>query len=216
MSGIISYIILLCCPFLFCGSVDPAVLSSSDTPEEVLQKFISEVSGSAVKFSYGYSMKDGSALISGEGSVDMQGDAYLVTADGLEVYCDGKTMWTIDRQAEEVVIESCGSGQQSYFANPALFIRSFDERFAVSEAVAVEDGLKYRLIPVSEGTGISCLEAVISCDGEKLLSARMEMENGTVMDFTVPSFSFFPVSGSERFVFDTSSLGNSYVVTDLR
>lgn len=41
------------------------------------------------------------------------------------------------------------------------------------------------------------------------------MKDGTVTDFTVPSMSFAPLSSLSQYVFPTSGLDSSWVVTEL-
>ena len=62
-----------------------------------------KVSVSAVSFNYEYVVDDGRARITGGGSIDMQGEAYLMNGDELEVFCDGRTRWTVDRQSRKLL-----------------------------------------------------------------------------------------------------------------
>ena len=40
------------------------------------------------------------------GSLVLQGDCYHAKGNGLEIYSDGHTRWTVDRESKEVYIES--------------------------------------------------------------------------------------------------------------
>ena len=103
------------------ASVSCPVPSFQDS--SVLEDFVEKVSVSAVSFNYEYVVDDGRARITGGGSIDMQGEAYLMNGDGLEVFCDGRTRWTVDRQSREVVVESYDPGQPDYTVNPAVLIQ---------------------------------------------------------------------------------------------
>ena len=39
------------------------------------------------------------------GTLLLQGDSYSVRGNGIEIYCNGGTRWTVDREAKEVYIE---------------------------------------------------------------------------------------------------------------
>lgn len=184
--------------------------------EEALDSFVKRISSSAVSFTYSCVIGDGGAEVTGEGTVDMQGDAYIVRGNGLEVYCDGRTRWTVDRQAQEAVVEAYDPDSPDYSVNPAALLRSFDKAFKVTCVSVSGKSLDYTLEPVSSGTDIAELRLSLSADASCLLSAGFTAKDGTAAEFAIPSFSFSALSDPERFVFDVSSLGSGYYVTDLR
>lgn len=42
------------------------------------------------------------------GTLTVQGDCYRASGNGMEIYCDGTTRWTVDPQSKEVYIETSG------------------------------------------------------------------------------------------------------------
>ena len=40
------------------------------------------------------------------GTLLIQGDCYYAKGNGMEIYCDGKTRWTVDPESKEVYIET--------------------------------------------------------------------------------------------------------------
>ena len=48
-----------------------------------------------------------------------------------------------------------------------------------------------------------------------IAKASLKMKDGTVTDFTVPSMSFKPLASLSQYVFPTSGLDSSWVVTEL-
>lgn len=72
----------------------------------------------------------------GEGQVHIQGNAYHMEGNGIEIYCDGTSTWMIDEQAKEVFIEAAESQSAGYLANPALLLMNLDED---TESYMVED-----------------------------------------------------------------------------
>ena len=42
------------------------------------------------------------------GTLTVQGDCYRASGNGMEIYCDGTTRWTVDPESKEVYIEAAG------------------------------------------------------------------------------------------------------------
>ena len=42
------------------------------------------------------------------GTLTVQGDCYRASGNGMEIYCDGATRWTVDPASKEVYIETAG------------------------------------------------------------------------------------------------------------
>ena len=47
------------------------------------------------------------------GTVQMKGAKYRVTLNGQEIFCDGKTIWTLDRSANEVQVTTLDNSSGS-------------------------------------------------------------------------------------------------------
>lgn len=50
--------------------------------------------------------------ISCSGTITVQQPCFKVVGNGLEIYCDGKSRWTVDREAKEVYIEYSESPEE--------------------------------------------------------------------------------------------------------
>ena len=185
---------------------------------EVLRKFVASVRTSSVSFDYTFSVTDRGTEIKGSGSARMQGDAYKVSANGLDVYCSGTVRWTVDRQAREVVIEACDPAQPDYTVNPVLLLGYFDKAFSVVSSVRNADGsFGFILEPVSDGTDMRTLAIRLSPDGKCLTNAGFATDGGMTAEFVIASFATSPPDDDpSAFSFDVSCLDSSYVVTDLR
>ena len=96
---------------------------------KTLDTFVSKVSSSLVSFDYSFTMPTKKAKMTGNGSVKVQGTSFIVDGNGLEIWCDGRTRWTIDRISEEALVESVDDSYDSYATNPALMIASIDNAF---------------------------------------------------------------------------------------
>ncbi len=54
------------------------------------------------------------AVIEGKAEAVFQGNAFRMSGEGLEVWCDGNDVWTIDGRAKEVYIETLDSDNKEY------------------------------------------------------------------------------------------------------
>lgn len=89
-----------------------------------------------VAVSYEFTTTISGVKTMGEGQVHIQGNAYHMEGNGIEIYCDGTSTWMIDEQAKEVFIEAAESQSAGYLANPALLLMNLDED---TESYMVED-----------------------------------------------------------------------------
>ena len=192
---------------------------------KTLSDFISKVSSSTVHFDYSYTAsKPGSAKMKGNGNVAVRDNSFRMSGNCLEVWCDGKTVWSIDRAAEEAVIESVGNDAESgYSTNPALLISSVDEAFSeISFGTSKFNGSSVDasvLSPLHKGTSsmdIARMKLFFRSGTSDLVGAEVTLRDGTVSDFIISSIKFASKDGKESFRFDEKTLGSSYVITDLR
>ena len=185
---------------------------------EPLDIFLSMLGSSTASFSYEYSVKrSGSPEVKGHGRSVMQGRAYRTEADGLEIYCDGTVVWTVDRAAREVVIEAYDSSADAAEVNPLSLLRQFGELFSVA-SVSEDGGTDIRTYRLEAGPSSNIRELVagIAVTGDRIAFARLELKDGTVIDCTIPSFSFSSAVDSRLYTFDVSTLDSNYIITDLR
>lgn len=195
-------------------------VSGRGAPElEILDSFVASVNASRVSFGYEYTIDDGRTEIRGSGFVEMQGDSYRADGNGLEVFCNGKYRWTVDRESREVVIESYDPEHPDYAVNPAALLKYFGQAFEVRNfSRPDQSSVEYLLEPVSKDMDMTDFIIRISADGKSLVSASFSTGPGTSAEFSVSSFSFSPKreDADSFFSFDVSDLDDSYIVTDLR
>ena len=66
-------------------------------------------------------------MVSGEGTVEIQGNSYHMKGEGIEIFCDGSTSWMIDEPAKEVFVEAADTQSAGYLANPVLLLMNLEE-----------------------------------------------------------------------------------------
>lgn len=198
----------------------------SGAKSKTLGSFIDKVSSSLVTFDYSFTMQTtkSKTKMTGSGNVKVQGNAFFMEGNGMEVWCDGSTRWTIDRFAEEALVESVSESYDSYATNPALMITAVDDAFnevsfgtSKFQGKAVDASV---LSPVHKGKysmDIAELKLFFKSGTSDLVGAEVKLNDGSVSEFTITGMTFSAqAEKKESFRFDEKTLDDSYVITDLR
>ena len=198
----------------------------SGAKSKTLSSFIDKVSSSLVSFEYSFTMRTAksSAKMTGAGDVRVQDNAFVMNGNGLEVWCDGRLRWAVDRLAEEALVELVDESADVYATNPALMITSVDAAFEeVSFCAGKFQGKSVDssvLSPVNKGKhsmDINELKLYFNSGTTTLVGAEVKLNDGSVSEFIIKDFSFSDrLETKESFRFDEKTLDDSYVVTDLR
>ena len=166
---------------LFAATVLPA--AAQNIP------LLDKVPGHRVTFEYVYGYTSGGKVYDNvaSGTMTVQGNAYILKGEGLEVYSDGALRWTLDRSAKEAILESVDAAD--VVSNPALIVSGYKE-FGKS--------LK------------------VNGSGSDSLDISLTLEDGTVSRFRLKKIRFAAEGPEADFKFSRSSLGGDWVITDLR
>ena len=142
-----------------------------------------------VIFHYTYSLSQGGKPMTQitDGDVIVEDNAYRLSGLGLEVRSDGTTRWSMDREAEEVLIETVA--KDDLFTNPALFISSYK---------GYMDKIR------------------VNASSSNSLDVTLVLDEGTSARFVLKDIVFQDKQGKSDFTLDVKSLPNSYIITDLR
>lgn len=186
--------------------------------QNIVSDFAKTLYDGCASFGYTYSMS-GQVPLSGSGTIRLQGDAFVMQGDGLEVYCDGATRWTVDTAAEECYIESVEPGGLDYEANPALLVGAVDKAFQLKKtATATFNSKKVTeamLVPVGDKGNIKELSLMMSSD-KKPEGMIVKTSDGNVITVVVKDFAVSEKAPIKDFGYDTKKLSSGYIVTDLR
>lgn len=184
---------------------------------DVLADFSARLSSSCVTFDYVFRLKT-SAAVTGNGKVTYMSGRYKMAGNGLEVWCDGNTRWTIDHASKEAYLESVEDAGVDFMGNPALLLQAVGTMFTrSSEKQSSFDGksaTQVTLNPSVSGTGLKSVVLYFNSDSVPA-GAEINAEDGTSVSISMRNFQFSKPA-SQSFVFDAGRLDSSYLVTDLR
>ncbi|MBQ0043415.1 MAG: outer membrane lipoprotein carrier protein LolA [Bacteroidales bacterium] len=203
-------------PLLVGIALLPGLLAGAQQ-KNALTTFTEKVATNKASFSYKFSA---GAHMNGSGSAAVQGDCFTLKLSSFEMTCNGSTMWTVDRDSKEVIIEPVDSPEAAGAFNPALLIGSIGQAFNIkSEAQTNVNGkpaIRYTLVPKVSSIDIRELVVTIASDASAMYSMKATVKDGTVTDITIPNFSFGPKASAAEFTIKDSSFGRDYIITDLR
>lgn len=206
-----------------CAAVLLSAVLPSQAKSKTLDEFIRKANSSLVTFKYSFTTVSDGPAMKGEGDVKVSGDSFIVNGNGLEIWCDGKTRWTIDRSAKEAIVEGVDEAEDGLASNPALLVTSVDEAFREVSFGASKFSDKVAdvsvLSPVTKGASsmdIAQVKLYFKTGTSDLVGVEVTLNDGTVTRFTISGLKYSDKSKAPSFTFDGKTLGKDYVVTDLR
>ncbi|MBQ2113414.1 MAG: hypothetical protein II194_09385 [Bacteroidales bacterium] len=189
---------------------------------ELLERMYDDFSSKFITLDISYVLEMSSTDLEGEGVVSFQDNAYRLSSDGLEVYCDGKDIWMLDHNSKEVIIESLTDDGNDFVRNPASLFLGLKDNFKVtdiSEGGHIrEPGVKdivFTLVPEVE-CGMDECQIQIKKNGD-LYHGSFLMSDGQIdiVRVLVRSVARAPQKDMSYFR-PGQSFDSSWIVTDLR
>lgn len=171
------------------------------------------MSNEAVELKCSYEVALSGTKVTGVSDILIQGSRYFLSGNGLEVFCNGDDIWTVDYSTKEVIIEQISDEMESYVANPLLLLNELDKYFAVTGKTNRPGLTEYSLEAV-RSCGVKKATVQIS-EGGIIKSGSFALDDGNILDFKVTGFKPVP-SRPESDFRPQVSFDSSWVVTDLR
>lgn len=147
---------------LLCLSVSG--LRAQDKGEGLIRGLASKIAG------YASYQVDFTASMDGEfgdlpGRIVVSGDRYYIDMNGMELFCDGKLLYTYNSEEDEVTVEKPNPHDNSMLSNPSRFFRLSGEDFRFAYKGRAADGGKtvelVELIPKAADAGYHSIRVKI-------------------------------------------------------
>lgn len=202
MSAISRYLVVLLL------AVAPHMLSAQNQLERLYDTFASN----CIALDCTYSVESDVVPVKGQCEIEFQDTSYKMKGGGLEIFCDGASVWILDSGLMEAVIEPVSDDSHTYMSNPALLFRDMDQMFSVSGSSSAGSVMRYRL-SAQKPCGVRT--AVLDIDTDAVLqNAEFTMDNDCVIKIDVKSVTVMPKQ--ENSAFTPGKISSEWVVTDLR
>ena len=96
-------------------------MTSHAQGSDLLDRFYASVSDSCLNMTYSYSARVSGIDNIGQGTLLSQGTMWTLRGNGVEMYCDSKSIWVVDPSMKEVVVEPAPEDEQTqWMSNPAV------------------------------------------------------------------------------------------------
>ena len=191
-----------------------ALKAQENTP---LARFYDNLLSSCVEFDMSYSIRMSGVKLDGKGVLELQGDSWILAGNGMEIRCDGKTLWTVDPESKEVVIDSLSDDiTAGIITNPAVMLINLRELFSLREVLPTKEGksLIYTLYPKAESE-VSFVNMEILKGDSSLKQLTFSLEDGTSAVVNISSTKSGKKKPAEYFS-RSVNYDSSWIVTDLR
>ena len=191
-----------------------ALKAQENTP---LARFYDNLLSSCVEFDMSYSIRMSGVKLDGKGVLELQGDSWILVGNGMEIRCDGKTLWTVDPESKEVVIDSLSDDiTAGIITNPAVMLINLRELFNLRVVLPTKEGksLIYTLYPKAESE-VSFVNMEILKGDSSLKQLTFSLEDGTSAVVNISSTKSGKKKPAEYFS-RSVNYDSSWIVTDLR
>lgn len=190
--------------------------SAQESGNSVLDRMCRNVAESCVTIDYTYTARVSGIDNIASGNLVTQGEKWVMKGNGVEMYCDGTSVWVLDPALKEVVIESMQDQQATDFmTNPARAFVNIHDNFNINTVNPSSDSkaLIYSLVP--KNGDMEFLNIELYKDTAAIRSMSFALKDGTLVTIKVSSMELTPKISDETFkpqtVFDSN-----WIVTDLR
>lgn len=184
--------------------------------DSLLDKVYDKLASSCAEIAYKYTSEVSGVKLNGSGVLQVQGNLWHNDGNGLVIWCDGKTVWTADMLAEEVIIDSVSDDGNDDLTNPALMFVRMKELFDLKKTVEGKDGLSriFILEPKSD-VEIEYFNVEILKSDATIRTASFALEDGSEVKLAITSMSFLQKKPASAFR-PSQTFDSSWIVTDLR
>jgi outer membrane lipoprotein carrier protein len=170
-----------------------AVYTSSAQSDAKSTAILNEVSAKtklykSIKIEFTYAMDNTKQKIHDKfkGTLLSKGDKYKLTAAGQDVICDGKTMWTFLKDANEVQINNVGENDDSFTPNKLLSGYSKDYKSKFIEEKGNDQIIE--LYPLKKGKSFTKVSLTVDKTKKQVSKFVIYDRNGSTFSYIVDKF----------------------------
>jgi outer membrane lipoprotein carrier protein len=168
-----------------------------------------------MKLEFTYSMVNKSQKIneSFKGSLIAKGDKYRLNISGQQIFSDGKTTWTYQKDANEVQINEVSDADDA--STPTKFMTSYGNNYK-SKLISDKGNLEViEMSPVKGAKKLSKVNLTLDKEAKQVKSMQVFDKNGAVFTYNIESFVTNQPIADTEFVFKASNYPKVEVV-DMR
>lgn len=180
-----------------------------------LEQLCAKMSDKASVLNYSYTLSVAGVKTVGEGTVTTQDNAYVLKGNGINIYCNGSTLWVMDESGKEILIDSVAQGADAYLSNPVLLLANLNKIFSISSPVTNGGNQIYKLTP-KQDCGITSGTVSVSVANPVFTSGSFKTSDGGQLDVKIKSMTFSEKKPLTFYILNLSGFDSSWMITDLR
>jgi len=204
---------------VFCTSVGFSQ-SKDAQAAKILQEITTKTKAyKSIKLDFTYQMENPEANINEvtEGKALVSGDKYKLDVAGQKVICDGKTIWTVIPDAEEVQVNNVSEGDNAF--SPTKMLTTYSEKYKSKLIPKVNElnGVNVHALELTpiEKKNFDKVNLFINKDKMQLYAISIYDQSGSVYTYTITTFTPDVTVKDADFVFSTTEYPG-YEVIDMR
>jgi len=189
-----------------------AAMAQKNDPEA--KKVLDAVSAkfktfSSVQAGFAYKVEDGKGKVQANktGTILMKGTKYKVSFGAQEIFCDGKTVWSLDKSSKEVTISSLDASG-STLTPQKLFTNFYDNDFLCllngEKKVGTKTLQEVEMTPTDKSKPFHKVYLQVDKSAKTIYSTRVLENSGNRYTYTVTSMKTNTPAADNMFVFDKS------------
>ena len=211
--------------FVLVGSISVFAQGKSTTNDPAATKVLDGVSAKfkthkTVQAAFAYKVENaaGKVMSTKAGTILMKGTSYKISFNGLEVFCNGTTVWSYDKAAKEVTINNLdvsggGITPQKLFSN--FYDKDYYSLLKGESKVAGKTLQEIQMTPVDKSKSFHSVVLLIDKATQSIYSTKVMEKNGNRYAYTVSSMKTNVPATDAMFVFDPKKYPG-VAVEDLR
>lgn len=168
-----------------------------------------------MKLDFTYSMVNKGQKIneSFKGVLLSKGDKYKLNISEQQIFCDGKTAWTYQKDANEVQVNDVNSDEESF--TPTKFITSYANNYKSKLLSEKGNQVIIEMSPVKGRKKFSKVNLTLDKESKQIKSMQVFDKNGGVFTYNIEHFTTNQPIADTEFVFKASNYPKVEVV-DMR
>jgi len=142
-----------------------------------------------------------------KGTVSMKGNKYVVKITGQEIYCDGSTIWTFDKSANEVTITKVDPASNT-LSPQKLFTNFYDKDFLYKmngeQKLGGKTVVEIEMTPIDKTQNFHKVYLYVDKKSHLVTTGKMLDKNGNRYVYTINSLNGNANLTDASFKFDVS------------
>jgi outer membrane lipoprotein carrier protein len=142
-----------------------------------------------------------------KGTVDLMGNKYHVQITGQEIFCDGKTMWTFDKSANEVTVTKVDPASGSITIQKLLtnfYDKDFLYKLNGEQKIGTKTVSEIELTPIDKTQNFHKIYLYVDKKSHLVSSGKLLDKNGNRYIYTINSLNGNAKLTDASFIFDKS------------